>query len=97
MIHSHANALIAATILLFFALLIPATRAILGYLFSRILHPASQAIILHLMKRVWAMILAIWRAHVVLLRNLLKPKDKVYPDLAQDLEKERRDLLKPGL
>ncbi len=97
MIHLHASVLIAALILLFFALLIPATRVMLGYVFSRVLHPASQAIILHLMKRVWAMILAIWRAHIVLLRNLLKPKEKVYPDLARELEKERRETLKPGL
>jgi len=97
MTHLHANYLIAAIILLLFALIIPATRIVLGYTFSRILHPATQAILTHLAKRVWAMILAIWSAHVVLARNLIKPKDRVYPDLERELRKERQEKLKPGL
>lgn len=89
--------LIASAVVLALLLIVPLTRSPIAYTFRTIVHPAIQAILTHFALRLWAVALAIWRAHLILARNLTKPKERIYPDLQAQLERERKEKLKASL
>ena len=96
-LHHWINILMISAVILLIALMMPLTRSMIAYTIGRILHPMMEAILKHISLRIWSAILAVWRAHWTLLRNLSKPKDRIYPDLQKRLDRERREKVKASL
>lgn len=63
-------------------LLVPAGRQLISYFFKEILP--------FIFKHIHFVLVVIWRAHMVILSNLIKPRSAIFPSLESD-ETVKRD------
>ena len=74
------KAFIVTSIVLIVLWVIPLTRKIAGHL----LHHKYRFFFLWL----WKLVLILWRAHINILENILKPKAEIFSSLEKDLAEE---------
>jgi hypothetical protein len=77
--------------------LVPPARALVAYTLTSILQPAVVETLKHLTLWVVWIFRTLYSAHATLIRNLVRPKRAIYPDLQAELEEDRKRKLTPNL